>query len=388
MWRLLFFILLLVASVWLGLEIANHPGYVLLYYKPWMVQMPVWFALVAFILFLGIFYIIIDSIDRLEFLWFRIKNWSRIRKEHKSYSKTQHGLELLIEARWKKAEQLLLAGLNQSYEPLMNYLGAAKAAHEQGAFDRRDEYIQKAYEVAPKAELAIGLTRAEFDLAQDHLEQAMATLTHLQQIAPRHPSVLRLLEKVYVRLGDWKNLEALLPSMRKAKMLTKEQAELFEKNLYSEMFRTANNQNKEELEKTWHDIPRSVRKNPDVICVYVQQLLRVGDTKEASELIRKTLKHEYQAELVRIYGNLPFDNLNKQLVLVNAWLKEYGQQPEILLTLAKLCAQLKLWGKAKDYLDKCLAQGANAEASLEYGKLLENLGDADGAMQKYKAGLS
>src|SRR5438128_1787728 len=134
MWRLIIFLLLLMASVWLGLEIARHPGYLLVVYQPWTVQMPLWFALLSAAIILILFYFIISSIDHLSFLWFRIKNRLRLHREHKSYSKTQQGLALLIEGRWKKAENLLLSGVNQSVEPLMNYLGAAEAAHAQGAY--------------------------------------------------------------------------------------------------------------------------------------------------------------------------------------------------------------------------------------------------------------
>lgn len=387
MLRLIFFLIVLIASVWLGLIIVQHPGYVLLYYKPWMVQMPIWFAFLSFLVILGIFYFIIDSIDRIEFLWFRIKNWFRIRREHKAYSKTQHGLTLLVEERWKKAEHLLVAGLDQSFEPLMNYLGAAKAAHEQKAFDRRDDYIQKAYKVAPDADLAIGLTQAEFDLSQDQLEHAIAILNRLRQSNPRHPRVLKLLEKVYVRLGDWKNLEALLPSMRKAKIITKEEMALFEKNLFCEIFNTANYQSKDELQTIWNNIPRATRQQPEVVTAYVKQLIRVHETKLAADLIRKTLKYTYQPELVHLYGTLPFDNINRQLVIVGAWYKMYGQKPELLLTLGRLCTRAQLWGKAKDYFQKCLALGPNPEVSLEYGRLLESLDEKDEAVQTYRDGL-
>lgn len=401
MWRLFIFLLILVASVWFGLEVVRHPGYLLLVYQPWMVQMPLWFALLGLLLVFGLFYILIDSIDRVQFLWFRIKNWLRIHREHRSYSKTQHGLALLIEGRWKKAEKLLLAGVNQSVEPLMNYLGAAKAAQELGADDRRDSYIQKAYQVEPGADLAIGLTQAELQLEKHQFEQAIATLNHLQQKSPRHPRVLKLLEKAYVHLADWKNLEALVPSMRKAKILTAQQSDLFEKNIYSEIFRAADDKSIDDLHCMWNELPRSARKNPDVVCAYVKQLLaRVWapeatmserdekNVKEVEELIRKTLKHSWQPELAQIYSQLPFANLNRQLVIAGAWLKMYGPQPALLLLLAKLCVRVQLWGKAKDYFEKCLALGPNAEASLEYGKLLEQLNEPEAAMQVYRDGLA
>lgn len=387
MLRLIILLIFLVASVWLGLAIMQHPGYLLIVYQPWMMQMPLWFAILAFLVFLSVFYLLVISIDRLQFWWFRIKNWLRIRREHKSYSKTQHGLALLIEGRWAKAEKLLLAGVNQSVEPLMNYLGAAKAAQEQGAYDRRDSYIQKAYQVAPDAQLAIGLTQANLELKHDQLEQASATLNHLRQISPRHPRVLKLLERVYVRLAEWKELYALLPSMRKAKLLNLEQAAQFEKNINIEILNASAYKSFADIQKIWHDMPRATRKNPEVVCAYVKQLVRFNETAAAEELIRKTLKSHWQSELVAIYSKLPLNNTNRQLVIVGAWLKTYGPQSGLLLLLGKLCVRIQLWGKAKDYFEKCLALGPNPAASLAYGQLLEQLGEAEEATTIYKNGL-
>lgn len=394
MWRLIVFLCLLLLSVWVGIEIVKHPGYLLLVYKPWMVQMPFWFALLSLLILFFLFYLLIDSIDRLQFMWFRLKNWLQFRREHQFYSKTQQGLSALIEARWKKSEKLLISGVNQTGEPLMNYLGAAKAAHEQQAYDRRDAYIQKAYKIAPSADLAIGITQAELELEQNKYEQAAATLNHLKQMAPRHPRVLKLLEKVYIHLGDWKNLLTIIPNMYKAKLLTAEETQLFEKNIYCEMFRSVTNQSLNELKQMWENIPRAQRKNPEVVYEYIKQLQRfelVSNneiSKEIEELIRKTIKHTYYPELVKLYGTLPFENLNRQLVIVGGWLNLYGPRAETLLTLGRLCTRVQLWGKAKDYFEKCLAVGPNPEASFAYGRLLERLGESEGALQKYREGLA
>jgi len=385
--RLFLLLVFLVASVWLGLTFLRHPGFVFISYHNWMVQMPFWFALLGMIIVFGALYLIFNSVERLQFLWYRFQNWMQFRREHRSYSKTQHGLALLIEARWSKAERLLLAGANQSVEPLMNYLGAARAAQGQGALDRRDNYLRKAYQIAPNADLAIGLTQAELEIEQNQFEQALATLNRLRKESPKHPRVLRLLEKVYVHFGDWKNLLDILPWLRKAKVLTAEQAEQFEKNIFCEMLRAATLHDPENLHLIWDQMPRSMRRNPEVVLEYSRQLLRFHEAAEAEALIQKTLKYTWNAPLVKLYSTLPFDNLNRQLVIVGAWLKAYGPQPELLLTLGKLCARIQLWGKAKDYFEKCLAIGPNPEASLEYAKLLEELGDEQEAVEKYRDGL-
>ena len=391
MLRLIVFLLILVGSVWLGISVVNHPGFVFLVYQPWMVQMPIWFALISLIIIFFLFYLLATSVDRVQFLMFRIKNWLRFRREHRSYSKTQHGLALLIEGRFKKAERLLMSGVSQSVEPLMNYLGAARAAQELGAYERRDQYIKQAYQVAPSAEFAIGITQAELEMEQEQFEQAAATLNRLRNASPRHPRVLRLLEKVYVHLGDWQQLQKILPSLRKSKVLNAQQTDLFEKNLYCELVRVAGAKSLDAVRQVWNDMPRSARKNPDVVYAYISQLLRFKSIfnldKEMEELIRNTLKSHWQPQLVNIYGTLNYPNVNRQLVVVGAWLKTYGQKPELLLALGRLCVRAQLWGKAKDYFERCLARGPNPAAYLEYGKLLEHLGETEDALQKYKDGL-
>ncbi len=389
MWRLIILLLFLVVSVGLGLTVVQHPGYLLLVYQPWMVQMPLWFALLGLFLAFGLFYMLIDSIDQASFLWYRIKNWFRMRREQKFYSKTQEGLTCLIEARWKNAEKLLLAGANQSVEPLVNYLAAAKAASELGANDRADRYLRKAHSIVPGATLAIGLTQAELQFKQDHFDEARATLVRLQQLSPRHPRVLKLLEKLYVKQGDWEQLHLLLPALRKAKLISTEQAAQFEKNIYCEMLSVNHAQSLESLRQFWNAIPRSVRKHPDVICAYVKRLQAFGGTNdEMNDLICKTLKNAWQPELVRVYADLPVNNLNQKLVVGGAWLKLYGEQPVLLLMLGKVCVKIQLWGKAKDYFERCLAQGPNAEAALNYCMLLEQMGKPEEAIKAYQASLS
>lgn len=385
--RLFIFLIFLIASVWFGVAFIRHPGYLLLVYQPWMVQMPLWFAVLSTLIIFGLFYLLIDSIDRIHFLFYRLKNWMQFRREHKAYSNTQRGLTNLIEGRWKKAEKLLLVGVSQTTEPLINYLGAARAAHEQKAFDRRDDYIQKAYNIAPKEDIAIGIVQSELEMSQGQFEHAAATLNHLRQESPRHPRVLFLLEKVYTRLADWNQLRSIVPELRKAKVITKEQEAIFEKNVNLEIFRQHTFETLEALQVAWNALPKAVRKNPDVVYAYALQLQRFNETKTMEDVIRKTLKHSWHGGLVNLYSTLPFDNLNRQLVILGAWLKMYGPHQEILLALGRICTKVQLWGKAKDYFARCLELGPSPEASLEYGKLLEHLGDTEAALQVFKDGI-
>lgn len=388
--RFIWILVVLFASVWLGLKISQDPGYALFVYRQWTVEMPLWVAFVGLILLLLLFYFFLRFFDGIETLWLRCKNWLRLQKKYKSYSKTNRGLIELLEGDWKNAEHYLLAGAPQSDTAFVNYIAAARAAHEVGAYDRRDLYLQKAHDVLPQANVAIGLARAQMQLSQGQLEQALATLKGLRLIAPRHKLVLKLLEKLYIRLSDWDELFNLLPSLRKAKLITYDQQENFESHIYKELLNNISNEaeNVYPVRDIWQNIPRRIQKNPEVILAYIKKLLPFAHTgNEIAELIEFALKKQWNEEMVILYGLITTDNPKHQLTVSEDWLKRYGYRAALFLTLGRLCQRCQLWGKARSYFEQSLKANADPQAYLEYGKLLEHLGEGSAALENYKQGL-
>lgn len=391
--RFIWILILLIVSVWLGLKIAEDPGFVLFMYKHWSVTMPLWFAVLSFIIIFFLFYLLLSFISSIDTSLLRFQNWLRWRRKFKSYNKTNRGLLELIEGQWRSAEQHLIEGVRQANAPLLNYLGAAYAAEEQHAYDKRDTYLRKAHQAAPQAEIAIGLTQAQLQWHQGQLEPALATLKHLRQIAPRQERVLKLLEKLYIRLGDWQALLQLLPSLRKANLIPKDQQDHFEKQIYLELLRQSTTTQNDatslsSIQKFWQALPRKFQKDPDLRSAYVQQLaLYPSQADEIEELINKTLKKQWNSELVKLYGQLQTAQPAKQLTTAEQWLKYYPNQAVLFLTLGRLAMRNQLWGKARDYFEKSLKLAATPETYAEYGKLLEHFGELSAALQRYRDGL-
>lgn len=385
--RFIWILLLLVVSVWLGLQIAKDPGYALFMYQHWMVSMPLWFACLVLALLFLLFYLIMSLVGRIDTSIIRLQNWLRWRHKYKSYNKTTRGLLELIECHWKNAEHILLDGIDKSSMPLLNYLAAAKAAHEQRAYDKRDQYLRKAYEVAPQAKIAIGLTQAQLQFAQGKLEQALATLDHLRQSAPKQEVILKLLQKIYTRLADWRALLALLPALRKAKILSTEQADNLEMHAYQELLQEKM-LTQEALRNVWKSMSRKLQKDPAVLAIYVKQLRRYPEmAAECEMLLCDALKKSWNTELVVLYGQLITLNPVKQLAAAEKWLRYYPNQAALFLTLGKIAMRCQLWGKAREYLENSLKLEMQAETFAEYGKLLEQLGEQDAALKHYRDGL-
>lgn len=245
MLRFIVFLMILVVSVYVGLKVAEDPGFALFTYQNWSVEMPLWLAFLALIVSFYLVSLIVRFFDDLDFSWYRFHAWRSLRRKNKADTQTNRGLVDLIEGDWENAERLLLQGVQPEEVSLINYLAAAFAAHEQHAYDKRDAYLKKAQDIAPHAELAIGLTAARLQLDQSQLEQALATLKNLRHIAPKHKLVLKLLERVYIRLSDWPALLDLIPSLHKAKLIDRREAKIFKKKIEHEMLTM--NEKKREL---------------------------------------------------------------------------------------------------------------------------------------------
>jgi HemY protein len=388
--RFIFFLVVLFFSVFIGLKVAEDPGYVIFAYRHWTVEMPFWFAVVSAIIVLVVFYFILRFFDAVDSTWINWKKWLWLRRKHKAYSKTNRGLIELIEANWKSAENDLMSGVDQSDAPLINFLAAAKAAHEQHAYERRDAYLRKAYDLSPQTHVAVGLMQAQLQLDQGKLEQALATLNQLRQQAPKQALVLKLLERVYIRLGDWSNLLKLIPSLRKARLITQEQMIMLECKTYQELLQAASRFNTyNAIKDVWRTIPKKLQKNPELVNSYVKQLTRYPEAiPEIDELITKTLKISWQPQLVSVYGMLKTTDSTHQLKVAEGWLKQYGPQAVLYLTLARLSTRCQLWGKAKLYFDESLKLEMLPGTYAEYGNLLAQLDESKAALKTYREGLS
>lgn len=391
MQRLLVTLLILVASVWIGAELARHPGYALFSYRQWVVEMPLWLAFIATV----ISFLLLHSFWRMARFIRNIDQhfgqWLRQRLSNKAHDKTHRGLLAIVEEHWSNAERHLLAGVSKAKHPALNYLSAAEAALAQKAYDRCETYLKKAHQAAPEAKVAIGLVQAKVQLEQGQLEQAQLTLVSLQQLSPYHPAVLKQLEKLYIRHRDWQSLLKLLPSLTKARALSSAQVEIFEKNLYAEILDEAarKNQSLHAVRELWKSMPKAIRLHPDILERYGKLLKGDKDSAEELEpLFRKRLNKEWNADLVKLYGQLHTSDPTYQLKLAEGWLKQYGNRAALLLTLGRLAKRCQLWGKARHYFEEELSMEKSSEAQFELAGLCEQLGEKSEALEHYKKGLA
>jgi HemY protein len=385
---LITFILVLVAAVVAALVVLKDPGYVLLAYGTWTVETTLSVFAIVLLVTYGLFYYLVRLLGGAWRLPGRMQDWQRHKHIERARNSFNRGMMALAEGRWKTAERDLLRYVRYTDAPMLNYLAAARAAQQQGEPERRDSYLHLAHESAPAADLAVGLTQAQLQIAHQQLEQALATLTHLRGIEPQNEYVLRLLMKLYRELKDWQHLRELLPDLRKRHVLSEQQLHDLERRVYSELLRqAATSKTPQALRNTWDDTPKNVREEEDLVLEYGSHLMKAKAMAEAEMLLRKSLRRQWSEKMARLYGLVSTENAAEQLSAAEAWLKDHEKSPALLLTLGRLCLRNRLWGKARIYLESSIGAGPRPETYRELGALLEHMGEKDAAMECYRKGM-
>lgn len=385
---LLFGFILLLLSIWLGLEISRGAGYVFIAYRHWSVETSLWVAIILLIVLFVVMYFIFRTLGRTTRIAKKIRQWRRMRHYRQGRRLSHLGLCELAEGHWQHAEQTMLKAAKMTKSPLNNYLAAAQAANAQHAYDRRDNYLRKADATTPGSTIAVGLTQAQLQINSNQWEQALATLQHLYRIDPHHAYTLTLLKTVYLKLNDWQKLQELLPQLRKHKVDSPTALDALEKNIALHLLMQANLQGTRALHTIWDCFPRRLQQDPELLHFYARYLISHHDDNTATSLIEHALKKQWHPELAKLYGLAKGDSPAKQLTVAEEWLKKYPHEPELLLCLGRLSAYEKFWGKARDYLRDYIKLTASPLGYQELGRVYLSLGDKNAALESWQKGLN
>ncbi|WP_316367093.1 heme biosynthesis HemY N-terminal domain-containing protein [Candidatus Thiodiazotropha sp. CDECU1] len=377
----------LLTAVAITLLVKQDNGYILIGYGNWTLEGSLALFCLAILLLFLLAYVAIRTLSRLWQMPERVAEWRRKRRNLKARQALTRGLVELAEGRWKVAERHLTRNVSQSETPLLNYLAAARAAQLQGEHTRRDDYLHLAHESMPSADVAVGLTQAELQLAHQQYEQALATLMHVRSLSPKHTYVLTLLKKLYENLGEWKKLEEMLPELKRRKVISEADYQALEVRVYHKRLKQESS-TVDDIVRYWQGIPKGIKQQQGMLYQYSEHMMDLEAGSRVEPLIAASLQRQWNSELVTLYGQIELANPSHQLAMAEGWLKAHQEDPVLLLTLARLSLQNKLWGKARSYLEASIGISPIPESYQQLGLLLQRLGEDDEALRCFRAGLA
>ncbi len=386
--KLIFLYIVLVLAIAFGLHLEKDPGYVLISLGHWTIETSLWFALLSLFLLFGLIYFtlqFIRAVGSMKYRWYQF----RLRRKTKiSNNKTKQGLIAFSEGAWQKAETNLIKALSSSEVPLINYIVAARCAQELKNPNRRDKYLKSAERAMPDAKIAVLLTKAQLQLASQEWRDARECLNHLHTLVPKHPYVMKLMLSLYLEEKDWQGLSILIPKLRRYHVVNDEKLLTIEKTIYQGLLdKAAKEETVKHLFECWQAIPKSFKSQPSIVYIFAKHLLGKNEQSHAESILRQTLKSQFNENLIDLYGKTRSHALNKQLSFAETFLKKQAESAALFLCLGRICIHLKLWGKAKTYLEQSIHFNATPEAYNLLAKLLEQLNEEDMAQNYYRLGL-
>lgn len=380
--RIIFFAIVLIVAVLIGVQIKSNPGYILISTHHYAIETRLWFAIVSILISFIVLYYLIRFLKLTLSAPKHWRAWRKHEKHDKAIVNAYKGCLALLNGQWGKAQKQLLSDPKQAPLPALNYLAAAVAAQRNGEDSKSAKYLRSAALSAPKEEVAIGLVKAQLQYNAADYQQALQTLSQLGEFALHNTWILTLLAKIQKKRGDWEALVTLFEPLRQQQALPTAQIHSMAIQAYQHLFSTETDPIA--LKHLWKAMDKNLQPLPTLSILYVAALNRLNEVELAEKLARNTLKQQWLPELARLYGAIETDHPKKQLVHAEQWLQAQPKDANLLYTCARLAQRLQVWDKAKDYYRASLQAQINAEVAGAFAQLLEQQGDIKQSLTYYQ----
>ncbi len=377
-----------------GTFLSQNEGSVTLNLSNGSYEMPLWYFLVAVALFVIVLMVAFKLLWGIIRLPATFKNWTKKRRNARANTLLQKGLLAMEKGNWKKAEKLLVKGsalcCKTKADASLFLTNAAQAAHEQGSFVRRDDYLLEARQLAVEVEstdsLATALKEARLYLSDNKPQQALTALQAYRQQHSDNSQFREIEMQAHEQLGNHHEVWHLL-SLMKGNFKDKESYLERKAEVAKKLF-VAEGTGLDMVEKVWSELPKSAKSDEGVFLSYVSGLVQYGEEEKAEKLLSKAIRKSYADPLIHAYTQLETGSSTARLATMKKWLRQRPENAYLNYGAAKAAFQSEQFEEAKQYAETSLKSMALPETFALLGKIYEALNEESNALKAYKGSVS
>ena len=318
MLRVLFLMLLLLASLIAGPYLAGKQGYVRIETASHIVEMSITTLVIFFVLALALVYSIEVVISR----FFRLSNntysWFSRRKRTKAQKQTLEGLMRMDEGDYSKAEKLIGKNAKHSDEPVLNFIKAAEAAQQRGDEFSANRYLMEATEIA----------RTRILLQQNKLPAARSSVDSLLLMAGKNKEVLKLAVEIYLKSKAYQALDNILDQIEKSGLYASQEFVALQTQVEDGLLdEKMNEEGVDGLLDWWDEQSRKRRNDARVKLALITRLIDANDHESAYEFMLELVKKldsdnsPLTQELFKQISRLQPEDNSKLVKFISKWLK-------------------------------------------------------------------
>ncbi|WP_374264165.1 heme biosynthesis HemY N-terminal domain-containing protein [Zoogloea sp.] len=361
-----------------------NEGYALLVWPPYRVQISLNLLIVLLVGGFAALYALSRLVSRTLALPRAVQQFRARKGRERAAQAIYDAVRLRIEGRFGQALKQATAAYEAGESPGLAALLAARAAHSLRDETRYRYWLGKVAEHDAEMRLARLMTEAKLAVEERRFDEAAERIDELNAGGQRHIAALRLALRTAQARGNWAEAVRVVRQLVKVKALTVEQAEPVKRRAHQEGLRQRAG-DAQALAAYWQEVPRDEQRDARLVAALARALIAADDGDAAQKIIETQLAFGWDSVLAGIYGRCEGGDVRSRLAHAEDWLKQEPRDPQLLLTLGRLCVQSQLWGKAESYLEAALAVEPGWEAHVELAHLAERVGRTDDANRHYRA---
>lgn len=366
---LLVVVIIAALAVAAGLALQSVDGYVVFVVPPWRAQL----SLTLFALILVLVVIVLYLSLRLGVMLFGLPRTLRRRRDAWRLRRAVRTLVRLVRAHVlgdAATVQRLAQRLDRS--PGVAEAGAALAAAtalERGDEARAENWLAR-LERWPDVRTVL---EAEFGVRFSRPERLQAAMERLEKMpALPEATALRLRLEAAQREEKWQEVLASARRLRALESMdaAKAAALIRQAHLNEASSRLALGA---DLFAWWKRLPKEERFDPEFLAALARLAIERAQGGKVRPILEAALDKRWLPELVRRYPAC-LDAAERQAALarLESWLQAHPEEPAVLQALVELCLELKLWGKARDYLARLRRLGADPKVLERFAARLQS----------------
>lgn len=372
--KILVWLVLILAAGLLAHFMVRYPGYVMVAWGQWMVEITLWSAVGLFLVLFIVTWLAIKLLRGVNPV--RLARQYRDRRDRKT-ARVATGQAVMA---WLEGDDTgTLSALNRvvkagGSERLPRVLTLVPGQDKGDWPERVSEFKQNDPDLALVADA----------LTAEHLVQSgdSAALLALWQQQPGLQRIRRLQPDYWRALMDQGQAEVALHAINKAPNLNPSDRERWQQHVALQLIEQACQTSEADLAPL-KTLPKAIRQKADVVASECRCLLVHGQTDNAFKRLSKALEKAPAPVLLRCLLDERLPEA-RTLPLAEQLEKRHGPNPTLMLTLGQLCEAQSLWGKAEDYLVEAWRTDPNRDSGLALARFFEHRQQTDRALAQYR----
>jgi HemY protein len=201
-------------------------------------------------------------------------------------------------------------------------------------------------------------------------------LDYLEKHQGLHRQAYQLKLRALQRAGQWARINETLEMMQRRGFIESVAATHLERVAAVHRVRECEAYPKS-LQALWNGLPETLQQHPDLLREYLERAESINEFDGIAWLfkaVERSLDQQWDDALWMAYALHPAQSPQHALSYAENWLTQYPTNTQLLYGLGIICQHMKLWGKARSYLEA--AQSIHSDRTITYA--LINLFQAEG----------